>query len=350
MRTLKPRSVYIGAVGLALVALTVGGVHGMSVQPAVARAVPAKIRLVRPGALVVAPRGRLYIADSGRNQILQLLPGGGFIVVAGNGKAGFSGDGGRAVHAELDQPGGMVIAPNGTLYFADTGNNRIRAIAPDGIISTIAGNGKYGWVRNGAPARAATLLSPSSVAIGPERRLYIASAGDNQVVRLETNRTLTQIAGNRRYAGVYGVGHRAVEASPDGPSGLAFDRAGNLFIAGFNTKTLLMITPGGRMVLPIGLDGFYPRGAGGLVTGPNGHVIAMNGQSIVRLGTGGARIILDLSQRRIDDITGFLPNGLAVAPDGTIFTDTFAGNGYTSKTAVLKISPGGHIQVLWKSL
>jgi len=271
------------------------------------------------------------------------------LVVAGNGKAGFSGDGGRALHAELDLPRGMVMAPNGTLYFADTGNNRIRAIAPDGIISTIAGNGKYGWVRNGAPARAATLLSPSSVAIGPDQRLYIANAGENQVLRLETNRTLTQIAGNRHYAGVYGVGHRAVEASPDGPSGLAFDRARNLFIAGFNTKTLLMITPGGKMILPMGVDGFYPRGAGGLVTGPDGHVIAMNGQSIVRLGARGARPILDLSQQRIDGVAGFLPNGLAIAPDSTIFTDTFAGNGYASKTALIRISPGGHIQVLWKS-
>ncbi len=321
----------------------------MTTRQAAARAAAVNIRLVRPNALVVGPRGRLYIADSGRNQILQLLPAGGFTVVAGNGKAGFSGDGGRALHAELDLPRGMVIAPNGTLYFADTGNNRIRAIAPDGIISTIAGNGKYGWVRNGTPARAATLLSPSSVSIGPDQRLYIANAGDNQVLRLETNRTLTQIAGNRHYAGVYGVGHRAVEASPDGPSGLAFDRAGNLFIAGFNTKTLLMITPGGRMVLPMGVDGFYPRGAGGLVTGPNGHVIAMNGQSIVRLGTRGARTILDLSRQRIDGVAGFLPNGLAIAPDGTIFTDTFAGNGYTSKTALISISPGGHIQVLWKS-
>ncbi len=340
---------YRGRVGLALVALTVVGFHGMTTRQAAARAAAVNIRLVRPGALVVGPRGRLYIADSGRNQILQLLPAGGFTVVAGNGKAGFSGDGGRALHAELDLPRGMVIAPNGTLYFADTANNRIRAIAPDGIISTIAGNGKYGWVRNEAPARAATLLSPSSVSIGPDQRLYIANAGDNQVLRLETNRTLTQIAGNRHYAGVYGVGHRAVEASPDGPSGLAFDRARNLFIAGFNTKTLLMITPGGRMVLPMDLDGFYPRGTGGLVTGPNGHVIAMNGQSIVRLGTKGAQTILDLSQQRIDGVTGFLPNGLAIAPDSTIFTDTFAGNGYASKTALIRISPGGHIQVLWKS-
>ncbi len=82
MRTLKP--LYIGRVCLALVALMVAAVHEMSVQPAVARAVPAKIRLGRPGALVVGARGRLYLAGSGRNQILQLLPGGGFIVVAGN--------------------------------------------------------------------------------------------------------------------------------------------------------------------------------------------------------------------------------------------------------------------------
>jgi len=319
------------------------------VQPALARTSAAKIRPVRPGALAVAPGGSPYIADDARNQIIEMLPGGGFKVVAGNGKAGFSGDGRQAIRAELHQPAGMVVVPDGTVYFADMANNRIREIAPNGRISTIVGNGKFGWVTSGTRARAATILSPSAVAMGPDKRLYIADSGGNQVLRLETNGTLTQIAGNQHYAGVYGAGHSAINASPDGPSGLAFDRAGNLYISGLNTKTLLMITPGGKMVLPMGIDGFYPRGDGGLVTRPNGNVIAMDEQRIVRLSPKGARTILDLSRRRIDGVTGFQPNGLAVARDGTIFTDTWMGNGNASKTALIKISPRGHVQVLWRS-
>jgi len=290
----------------------------------------------------------LYIADEGRNQILERLPNGTFRIVAGTGKAGFSGDGGKALRAELNMPRGMAIGRDGTLYFADTGNNRIRAIAPDGIISTIVGNGKYGWVRSGTPAHAATLVSPDAVTIGPDGRLYIADSGDNEVLRLETNGTVTEIAGNRRYAGVYGVGRPAVNASPDGPSGLAFDRADNLYIAGFAVKTLLMITPKGIMTLPDGIGNFYPRGEGDLVTAPDGSVLAANTLAIVRLTPHGMAPIFDFSRKPFAGVTFFLPEGIAVAPNGDIYADTWDGNGYANKTALIVVRPGKKPRVLWK--
>jgi hypothetical protein len=78
--------------------------------------------------------------------------------------------------------------------------------------------------------------------------------------------------------GIPTAGLQATRTSADGPDGLAFDRAGDLFGAGFDTKTLFMISPGGRVSLPIGPDGFYPRGNGGLVTAPDGtaSVAAIN--------------------------------------------------------------------------
>ena len=308
----------------------------------------AAIRLAWPGALALDSHGSLYISDERRNQILTRRPDGSFRIVAGTGKAGFSGDGGSAVHAQLDTPRGMAIGHDGTLYFADEGNNRIRAVAPGGIISTVVGNGKYGWVRSGTPAHAATILSPGAVAVGPDGRLYIADSGGNEVLRLEANGTVTEIAGNLRYAGAYGVGGPAVRASPDGPSGLAFDRAGNLYLAGFNTKTLLMITPAGMMALPAGMAGFYPRGEGALVAAPNGHVYAADGQAIVRLTPHGIRPVVDFSRKSFDGIRGFLPQGVAVTTDRTIYTDTAVGNGYTNKTALVVVRPGGKLQVLWK--
>ena len=308
----------------------------------------AAIRLERPGALALGSRGVLYIADEGRNQILERLPNGSFRIVAGIGKAGFSGDGGPAVRARLNMPRGMAIGRDDTLYFADTGNNRIRAIAPNGIVSTIVGNGKYGWVRSGTPARAATLLSPSAVAIGPDGRLYIADSGDNEVLRLERNSTVTEIAGNWHYAGAYGVGRPVVNASPDGPSGLAFDRAGNLYLAGFNTKMLLMITPKGIMTLPTGIGAFYPRGEGDLVAVPDGSVLAANTLAIVRLTPHGMVPIFDFSRKPFAGVTNFLPEGIAVAPNGDIYMDTSNGNGYANKTALVVVRPGKKPRVLWK--
>jgi sugar lactone lactonase YvrE len=306
--------------------------------------------LVQPGALAVGPAGQLYVADSGRNEILQALPGGRFQVIAGDGKAGFSGDGGPATTAAIDDPGGMTVTRTGTIYFADTGNNRIRAISPSGIISTVAGDGRYGgWAAGGTPAGRTALASPADVAIGPDGCLYIADEGNSEIFRLDAAGRLVRVAGTPGAEGVAGIGGRAVDASPDGPDGLAFDQAGNLYVAGFTTKNLLMITASGRMLLPVGQAGFYPHGPGGLVYLPGQGVIGMNEQTVQRITAHGLHTMFNLAGDRVHGVGAFLPDGIAVAATGTIYADTFAGNGYASRTALIAIRPGGHISVLWKS-
>ena len=297
----------------------------------------------------MGPRGQLYIADDGRNQILLALPGGRFKVVAGNGRRGYSGDGGGAYRASLNDPGGMAVAGNGTIYFADTGNNRVRAVSASGRITTVAGNGRYGtWAAGGTPALKTSLGDPADVAVSPGGCLYIADEGNSEILRLSAAGRLVRVAGVPGAAGVTGSGKPAARSSADGPNGLAFDRAGNLYVAGFDTKTLLMITPGGRMRLPAGLTGFYPRGPGGLVTGPDGGIIAMNGQLVQRITSRGLRTLLDLARVHPAGISGFLPNGIAAAADGAIYLDTHAGNGYSTKTALIEIGPNGRARVLWQ--
>lgn len=307
-------------------------------------------RLVRPGALAVGPDGQLYVADDGLNQILQALPGGRFKVIAGDGKRGYSGDGGPAVSASLNDPGGMTVASNGTIYFADTGNNRVRSVLVPGQITTIAGNGRYGaWAAGGTPALTTSLGGPADVAFSPGGCLYIADEGTSEILRLDAAARLVHVAGIRGDAGLLGSGRPATRASVDGPSGLAFSRAGALYIAGFNTKTLLMITAGGRMRLPIGLTSFNPRGPGGLVTEPGGGVLAMNNQLVQRITSRGLHTLLDLSHTHPAGISGFLPNGIAAAPNGAIYLDTYAGNGFATATALVEIEPNGHLRVLWHS-
>jgi hypothetical protein len=307
-------------------------------------------RLIRPRALAVGPHGQLYIADDGRDQILQALPGGRFKVIGGNGRPGYSGDGGPAVSASLGRPGGMTVTSNGTIYFADTGNNVVRAISASGRITTIAGSGRSGtWVAGGIPALAASLRDPAAVAVSPGGCLYIADSSTSEILRRDAAGRLVHVAGIRGAAGIPGAGRPASRASADGPSGLAFNRAGDLYVAGSNTKTLLMITAGGRMRLPIGRAGFNPQGPGGLVTGPGGGIIAINGQLVQRITSRDLRTIFDFSRAHPPGISGFLPNGIAVAANGVIYLDTVAGNGYSSTTALVKIDPNGHVRVLWRS-
>ncbi len=305
----------------------------------------------RPTALAVGPNGNLYIADQTRNQILERQPDGSFVVVAGTGQVGYTGDGRPAVDAELDRPSGMAFGPDGTLFFADEGNDRVRAISPNGVITTVVGTGAFstsGFVTNGTPALDAD-AAPNDVAFGPGGQLYISTG--EQVLRLDADGTLGVVVGiDSPYQGTYGVGGQTASASADGVDGIAFDSAGNLYFFGFGTKTVFVVPPSGTLTTPYGQQSIYPRGDAGLATAPDGGIIAMDELSVVRLAPTGEQTIISFNPGPFHGIRGFSPNGIAVGPDGTIYVDTFYGNGFTSRTAIISISPSGaSSQVLWEA-
>jgi len=304
----------------------------------------------RPGSLAVGPNGNLYIADDLRNQVLERLPDGTFVPVAGNGTVGFSGDGGPATSAQLNYPAGITFGPDGTLYIADDLNGRIRAVSSAGIITTIAGNGGQGdWVADGTPALEAS-LRPTAMAFGPDALMYVAD--DNEVLKLEANGTFTRVLGENtnEYAGLYGVGGPARSASADGANGVAVDSSGNIYVAGFNTKAILMVDPQGIVHL---LGSVYPRGPSGLVTAPDGSVVAMDELGVVELSPQGITTLMRFpTTDKVSylGITGFSPNGIAIAPGDTTYLDTFYGNGYTDKSALVVIPPhgAGSPSLLWE--
>jgi streptogramin lyase len=226
----------------------------------------------------------------------------------------------------------------------------VRAIAPSGTITTVVGAGgippSSGFVSDGTPALDAG-VNPNDVAFGPGRQLYLSTG--EQVLRLNGDGTLSVVAGaNGPYQGVYGVGGPAAGASADGVDGLAFDAQGNLYFFGFNTKTTFVVPPSGVLTEPSAIQ-IYPRGDGGLAMAPDGAVIAMDELAVVRLSPTAEQTVISFP-RLFDGISGFSPNGIAVGPDGTIYVDTFYGNGYTDRTAIVSISAnGGSSQVLWEA-
>jgi NHL repeat. len=94
------------------------------------------------------------------------------ITVAGNGYAGYSGDNGPATSAELYYPYGVAVDSSGNLYIAD--NNRIRKVDTSGIITTVVGNGIGGYSGDNGPATSAELYGPSGVAVDSSGNIYIA--------------------------------------------------------------------------------------------------------------------------------------------------------------------------------
>ena len=163
--------------------------------------------------------------------------------IAGTGSIGYSGDGGQAVHAMIGGSWGIALDGNGDLFFADDDNNVIRKIAPSGVITTIAGTATPGYSGDGGPATAARLNYPSGIATDGHGNLYIADNGNYVIRKIDATGTITTVAGNGTW-GYSGDGGPAVSARLNGCVAMAFDRAGNMYIADGNTRIRKVNTTG----------------------------------------------------------------------------------------------------------
>ncbi len=188
-------------------------------------------RLLAPAALAYDREGNLYIADERAHCVRRVTPAGLITTIAGTGKPAYSGDGGPAVKAALNNPRGLAFDSNGFLYVADSGNHALRKISPSGLISSAAGNGFAVFRGDGGPASAALLNSPSAVAVDPTGNdIFIADSANHRVRRINRGGILTTYAGSGAPGLAY-EGSAAVFAQLNEPRGLAFDLAGNLYIA-----------------------------------------------------------------------------------------------------------------------
>ncbi len=188
--------------------------------------------LNRPSGITFDSIGNLYIADSANARIRKVTPSGTIMTVAGGGNFGFAGDGGPATLATLADPESVAFDQIGNVYIADTGNYRVRKIsAASGMITTMAGNGVSG-VSTGDdnPATEASLERPTSVAVDAFGNVYIVEA--YRIRRVATNGIITTVAGNGSFTVLpTGDGGPATSAPLSDPRDVAVDQAGNLYIA-----------------------------------------------------------------------------------------------------------------------
>jgi uncharacterized protein (TIGR03437 family) len=143
-----------------------------------------------PSDVAVDGAGNVLVADRDHHRICRITPAGVVSTVAGSGTAGFHGDGGPAAAAWLHSPEGVAVDAAGVIYIADTGNHCVRAVSPDGVITTLAGTGDAGSSGTGGPATAAQLRSPVDIALDAAGNLYVADEGNHRIVKL-VRQTLT---------------------------------------------------------------------------------------------------------------------------------------------------------------
>ena len=188
--------------------------------------------------------------------------------VAGNGVWGFSGSGGPALSAEIDYPRGLALDSAGNLYFADTFNNVVWEIsARTGDIGVVAGNGTVGFVGDGGPATSAELNEPVGVAVDSLGNLYIADSFNNEIRKVTAaTGTISTIAGSfyrEGFPGNTGDGGLATSALLNQPAGLALDSAGNLYIADTYDRVVRKITASTGIITTVAGNGVWGFGGDG---------------------------------------------------------------------------------------
>lgn len=293
-------------------------------------------RLAAPYGVARLQRGFL-VADSGNNRIRRILPGGRITTVAGTGTAGFSGDGGPAVKAELSLPTGVAGDRGGGFLIADTANNRVRRVAPNGRITTVAGVGTEGFSGDGGAATNAKLFSPANVAATADGGFLIADNGNRRVRRVSPDGVIETVAGTGRQ-GFSGDGGPATEAELGAPTGLAALPSGGFLVADSQNNTIRRVAGDGTITTVAGTGDSGATGDLGAAT----EAELAEPSDVTLRGDSGAFVIADTGNQAIRRVS---VSGQIATIAGT-GTAGFSGDGgpavEADLTAPTGVSAAGH--------
>ena len=231
--------------------------------------------------------GNLYVSDQFAHRIRKITPTGAISTFAGTGISGFSGDGGLAQFATISYPRGMVFDAAGNLIFLDSGNQRIRKIDPSGGISTIAGTGTIGYSGDNGLAILAELNTPYGLTLDVAGNMFFTDLGNSVVRKIDTSGIITTIAGNGIF-GYSGDGGPATMAMLSDARGLSFDFRGDLYIADTSNHVVRIVDTNGMINTYAGDGEFGFSGDGGLATlakvGNPRDVLALKTQLLISNG------------------------------------------------------------------
>ena len=309
--------------------------------------------LNQPWSLIMDATGNLYFSDAA-NQVVRKIDTTGIITtVAGNGIAGYGGDGGPAIQASLNTPSGVAVDTIGNLYIADRFNHRVRIVDPTGIINTFAGNGIQGFTGDGGPATSAEIGNPKGLLVqGNQLLISNAGAGRVRVVGF-LSKIINTFAGF--ITGFDGDGNPPLATDFDRATGMFFLSDGSLLVADSLNDRVRRVAASATTTL-----------AGGWV-GDNGSALKADFADPENLAfdSAGNYYIADYSGNRIRkvDTTGkittvagngtsgysgdgglatqaqiYLPLGVAVDPTGNLFIAD------TSNLVIRKVDTSGTIK------
>jgi hypothetical protein len=245
-----------------------------------------------PEGVAVDSAGNVYVADMNNDTIRKVTPGGVVTTLAGQGIRGSADGTGSA--AQFDLPEGVAVDSAGNVCVADTGNNTIRKVTPGGVVTTLAGLAGSQGSADGMGS-AARFNEPEGVAVDSAGNVYVADFWNQTIRKVTPDGVVTTLAG---LAGSPGASDGMGSAAQfHGPSGVAVDSAGNVYVGDFYNDTIRKVTPEGVVTTLAGLaassggaDGigsaarfYYPWGVA-LDSAGNVYV-ADTGNNAIRIGT-----------------------------------------------------------------
>lgn len=255
--------------------------------------------------------------------------------VAGDGAPVFR-DGAQSGFSD---PFGVAVAIDGTVYVADAGeSNRIRKIAPDGNVTTLAG-GNEGF--SDGPTTSASFNTPSGLALGPDGSLFVADTGNNQIRKITREGQVSTVAGNGKAGYADGP---ASQAQFNGPIGIAVDKTGNIFVADAYNDRIRTITTDGQVstVAGQGTPGYADGDRNtALFDTPCGIVVANDSLVVADTGNHRLRKIApdgNVTTLPVADLSR--PIGLALSHDNFLYVTELDGG------RVLQIAPDNTVRVI----
>jgi hypothetical protein len=251
---------------------------------------------INPVEVATAESGEIFVVDDHRVRMIRR--NGTITTIAGTGTVGYSGDGGQASGAQLNNPFGIAVDKDKNVYIADRSNNRVRKVRlTDRMISTVAGIGTAGYSGDGHRATQAQLAGPTGLALDAAGNLYIADMGNHRIRMVDRTGKINTIVGTG-VAGYNGDG-QATSTQLNTPYGIAVDFAGNLFIADTGNHRIRKVIPSGKVftVAGNGIPGY-----GG--DDDEATAAQLNNPIMVGVDSKGNVYVADQSNHRIRKIIG----------------------------------------------
>ena len=287
-----------------------------------------------PSGLAIDSNDNIYVADTGNDTIRKITPDG--VVTTFAGSAGVAGSADKkGTSATFYHPFAIAVDANGNLYVADFGNDTIRKITPSAVVSTLAGSAGVPGYADG-PGKQARFNSPEGISVDGNFNVYVTDTGSDTIRMITPDGTVSTPLGVVISPG--SVDANGTSARFNLPLGICVDANTNLYIADFGNNTIRKADAGFTVTTLVG----SPGGSGSVDA--MGSAARFKGPSAVAVNGNGVVFVTDFGNETIRKVT---PDGTVTTLAGQVgVTGTNNGNGLAASfngPAGLTLDPNGNL-------